>query len=181
MLIEVIDSKNIKINGVLFIPAILESNNENKNNDNLIKLVTQFEGFFDKAYKCPAGVWTIGYGTTVYINGQKVNPGETITREQAYNEMNHELDEKRKGILKYVKVPLSNNEEQALVSFAYNVGVGAFAGSSLLKKLNTGDKLATAKEFDKWVFGGGKKLRGLVRRRESEKRLFLGREDFLNV
>ena len=118
MLIEVIDSKNIKINGVLFIPAILESNNENKNNDNLIKLVTQFEGFFDKAYKCPAGVWTIGYGTTVYINGQKVNPGETITREQAYNEMNHELDEKRKGILKYVKVPLSNNEEQALVSFA---------------------------------------------------------------
>ena len=92
-----------------------------------------------------------------------------------------ELDEKRKGILKYVKVPLSNNEEQALVSFAYNVGVGAFAGSSLLKKLNTGDKLATAKEFDKWVFGGGKKLRGLVRRRESEKRLFLGREDFLNV
>lgn len=74
---------------------------------------------------------------------------------------------------KYVKVKLTQNQFDALVSFVYNVGVGAFRTSTLLRKLNNGDYVGAAAEFKRWKFGGGKELPGLVRRRKAEEQLFL--------
>lgn len=141
----------------------------------LIDLLKEFEGLRLNAYLDAVKVWTIGYGTTVYPNGQKVKKGDRCSKEQAIEYMCHDIETIRlPAINKYVKVELTNNETCALISLCYNIGVGNFGKSTLVKKLNANmDAERVAAEFLKWVKAGGKTLKGLVRRREAERQLFL--------
>ena len=140
-----------------------------------IDLIKAFEGLHLDPYLCPAKVPTIGYGTIMYPNGRKVTMQDpSITEAQALEYLEHEINEKAKGVEKVVKVSLNDNEFSALVSFAYNVGVGAFQGSTLLKLLNANaDRVAVADQLLRWNKADGKVLNGLTRRREYERSLFL--------
>ena len=135
-----------------------------------IDLICSFEGLELKAYDDGVGVWTIGYGTTV-INGVKVKKGDTCTVEQAKKYMASDL-KKFEAAVNKVQVPLNQNQFDALVSLTYNIGTGAFADSTLLKKLNAGDYKGAAAQFDVWVKAGGKRMQGLVNRRAVERKLF---------
>lgn len=136
-----------------------------------IDLICSFEGLKLNAYDDGVGVWTIGYGTTV-INGVKVKKGDTCTVEQAKSYMASDL-KKFEAAVNKVTVALNQNQFDALVSLAYNIGTSAFANSTLLKKLNSGDYKGAAAQFDVWVKAGGKRMQGLVNRRATEKALFL--------
>lgn len=139
-----------------------------------IDLIKTYEGFSEKPYLCPAGVPTIGYGSTYYDNDEPVSMEDIpITRNYADKLLKIMLQKYEKGVLNAVTVALTQNQFDALVSFAYNLGVGQLRGSTLLNKLNKGDAKGAADEFDKWVHGGGKVLPGLVKRRAAEKALFL--------
>ena len=127
-------------------------------------LIISFEGIRLQAYKCPAGVWTIGVGSTV----PAVHAGEVITKQQALARFDKDLTKFENAVDRLVKVPLTQNQFDALVSFTFNVGEGALAKSTLLKKLNAGDYNAVPSELMKWTKGGGKELPGLVRRRRAE-------------
>lgn len=142
-------------------------------NEISIKLIAQFEGCYLQAYLCPANVWTIGIGTTIYPNGVKVKKGDKCTLEQAHEYLAHDMIEFEKTVNDSVKVPLSQNQFDALVSLTYNIGSTAFKNSTLLKKLNAKDFTGAADQFLVWNKGGGKVLKGLVRRREAERALFL--------
>src|SRR5690606_6021729 len=135
-----------------------------------VDLIKPFEGLKLPAYLCPANVWTIGYGTT-----RGVQKGQTITAAEAERLLRADLAVFEAGVSKAVKVPLEQHEFDALVSFAYNVGLGAFQKSTLLRLLNAGDKAGAAKQFDRWNKAGGKVLAGLTRRREAERKLFEGK------
>lgn len=138
-----------------------------------IDLICDFEGKRLAAYDDGVGVWTIGFGTTVYPNGVKVKKGDTCTEAQAKAYMKHDLIQFEHTVNKSVKVPLNQNQFDALVSLTYNIGSGAFKSSALLKKLNLGDYQGAASQFDVWVNAGGKRMQGLVNRRAKEKALFL--------
>ena len=144
-----------------------------KTSSSCTSLIREFEGFVASAYLCPANVWTIGIGTTVYPNGTKVKKGDKCTQEQALEYLQHDLKSFEKTVSESVKVPLSQNQFDALVSLAYNIGSGAFKNSTLLKKLNAKDYAGAADQFLVWNKGGGKVLKGLVRRRDAERALFL--------
>lgn len=140
--------------------------NISKNGINLIK---EFEGLKLEAYKCPAGIWTIGFGHT----GKDVFKGLKITLQEAHNFLYDDLKIHCQYIEKLIKVPINQNQIDSLVSFEYNIGYSAFKNSTLLKLLNEKNYTKAANEFDKWVFCNGKKLNGLVKRRKKEKELFL--------
>jgi lysozyme len=140
-----------------------------------IDLIKSFEGLFLKPYLDAVGIPTIGIGTIQYPNGQKVSMKDpAITEAQAIEFLEHEVNMKASAVEKMVKVPLNDNEYAALVSFSYNVGSNALQTSTLLKLLNSGaDKTAVADQFLRWNKAGGKELKGLTRRREAERSLFL--------
>lgn len=141
--------------------------------ENGINLIKQFEGCRLTAYQDSVGVWTIGYGWTQPVDGKPVAKGMTITQQKANQLLTEGVDQYEKGVTNLVTVPLNQNQFDALVDFAYNLGVNALKGSTLLKKLNAGDYAGAANEFTKWNKAGGKELAGLTRRREAEKSLFL--------
>lgn len=134
-----------------------------------LDIVKQFEGCKLKAYLCPAGIPTIGYGHTY---GVKL--GRVISQAEAEVLLDHDYQDALNGVEELIKVPLTENQLGALASFVFNLGRGKLLGSTLRKKLNQGDYKGAAEEFDKWVFAGGVKLNGLVARRAAEKELFLG-------
>lgn len=134
-----------------------------------LDLIKQFEGLKLTAYLCPANVWTIGYGTT-----KGVTKGMTITAQRAEELLREDVAAFERGVSAAVRVPLEQHEFDALVSFAYNVGLGAFRTSTLLRLLNAGDKAGAAKQFDRWNKAAGKPLAGLTRRRAAERKLFEG-------
>lgn len=138
-------------------------------------LLKEFEGYRSKAYADPAHGWkvpTIGYGTTVYPNGVRVKRGDTCTHEQAVQFAMHDIETIRMpAIKKVIKVDLNTNQLSALISFSYNVGIGALAKSTLAKKINAGVENVTS-EFLKWNKAGGKTVAGLTRRRVAEAKLF---------
>ena len=138
-----------------------------------VDLICGFEGKRLTAYDDGVGVWTIGFGTTVYPNGIKVKKGDTCTEAQAKAYMAHDLKKFESAVNNTVKVPLNQNQFDALVSFAYNLGTSALKNSTLLKKVNNNpnDPLI-AQEFAKWVNAGGKKLSGLIKRRSEEAQLY---------
>ena len=141
---------------------------------NCIDLIKKFEGFSATAYLCPAGVPTIGYGSTRYADGTRVTLKDPkITEQVATDIIVATLNtEYVPAVNRYVQVPINQNQFDALVSFVYNLGTKSLLNSTLLKKLNAGDFAGAAEEFDKWVMAAGKKLAGLVARRSSEKVLF---------
>jgi len=139
-----------------------------------LELIEHFEGLKLKAYKDSVGIWTIGVGTIIYPNGIKVKEGDTCTKEQAFEYLQHDLTQKETAVSKLVKVPLSQNQFDSLVSFAYNLGEGSLGKSTLLKKVNKNPKDVTVKdEFLKWSKANGVTLAGLLRRRRSEAHLWL--------
>ncbi len=138
-----------------------------------VDLICGFEGKRLTAYDDGVGVWTIGFGTTVYPNGMKVKKGDTCTEAQAKAYMAHDLKKFETAVNNAVTVPLSQNQFDALVSLAYNIGTNAFSKSTLMKKLNANDIRGAADQFDVWVNAGGKRMQGLVNRRAKEKALFL--------
>lgn len=136
------------------------------------KLIKEFEGFRAMAYICPAGVPTIGYGTT-RIQGQPVTIGMKITTEEGDRFLEEDLKFFENAINQNVKIELTQNQFDALVAFVYNVGVANFKKSTLLKKLNSNKVMEASEEFSRWNKAGGKVLAGLSRRRAAEKQLFL--------
>ena len=138
-----------------------------KASQDCVDLVKFFEGFEGKAYLCPANVWTIGYGRT-----KNVQEGDRITKVQAERDLLEELEEFAEQVLNSVKVELTQNELDALTSWTYNLGVGNLNSSTLLKKLNAGDKNSVPSEMLRWNKAAGKVLAGLTRRREAEAKLW---------
>ena len=132
-----------------------------------IDLIKHFEGCELNAYKCPAGVWTIGYG---HIKG--VSEGMSITQEQAEQMLLDELKEYENYINELVTVNLSQNQFDALVSWVYNLGPANLQASTLLKVLNAGDYAGVPAQIKRWNKAGGKVLEGLTRRRQAEADLF---------
>lgn len=133
-----------------------------------LDLIKRFEGLETKAYRCPAGILTIGYGHTT-----GVKEGDTCTPEQAEVWLREDCQVAELTVSANVNVHLNQNQFDALVSFIFNLGSGNFVKSTLLKKLNTSDYRGAADELDRWVNAGGRKLPGLVKRRAAEKALFL--------
>jgi lysozyme len=144
------------------------------------KLIKQFEGLRLKAYQDVAGVWTIGYGSTYHQDGRPVKKGDVLqTNQQADDLFTNTLHEYESAVNKNVKVPLTQNQFDALVSFTYNTGIGALRSSTLLKKLNLANYSAAADQFLAWNKitdpHTGKKVvsNTLLKRRMQERQLFI--------
>lgn len=136
-------------------------------------LIKSFEGCRLKAYKCSANKDTIGYGNTFYPDGTKVKAGDVITKERADELFEIIAEDFSNKVAPLIKKDLSDNNFSALVSFAYNAGVGNLKNSTLLKKVNANPEDETIRaEFMKWVRAGGKVLVGLERRRKAEADLY---------
>ena len=133
-----------------------------------IDLIKEFEGLRLDAYRCPAGKWTIGYGSTA-----GVRQGMSITADEADDLLDRDLQFFEAGVEKAVKVKIRQSQFDALVSFAFNLGLGSLKKSTLLKKLNAGDDHGAAEEFLRWCYANGVALTGLLRRRKAERELFL--------
>jgi lysozyme len=144
-----------------------------KTNDKGIKLLHDFEGLKLQAYLCPAKVWTIGYGNTRYEDGRPVKEGDVITKERAEQLFLRILDVFEKGVKSRVKKELNSNQFSALVSFAYNVGLGNFGASTLLKMVNVNPNDPKIRDqFAQWRKAGGRVVDGLIRRRKAEADLY---------
>jgi len=145
--------------------------------DIAVELCKEFEGFSSKPYICPAGYPTIGYGTVYKPDGNKVTMRDaTISREVALGWLISELESNyMAGVLKaspsLIKEPIALG---VMTDFAYNLGVGRYRASTLRKRVDVQDWNGAATELKKWVYGGGKKLPGLVRRRQAEVDLLAG-------
>ena len=141
-------------------------NNAIRQAANLIKAA---EGCRLNAYKCPAGIWTIGYGHT-----KNVKAGDTWTQEQADKALEQDIETYRKAVL--IACPSLKhypNRLAACISLAYNIGTGAFASSSVARYIRRGEYRAAADAFGMWIYAGKQKLPGLVTRRQREKEVFL--------
>ena len=136
-------------------------------------IIRQFEGLRLKAYLDGGGVWTIGYGTIKYPNGQSVKSGDTCTESQAEAWLKSDCKWVDACLDKYVIVKVTQNQFDALASFVYNIGESQFRTSTLLKMLNAGSFALAASNFDRWIYDNGKVEKGLVNRRAMEKKLFL--------
>lgn len=136
-----------------------------------IDLIKEFEGFSERVYLCPGGVYTIGYGHT-----RGVQIGDTCTRDKAEEYLRDDLKDTEEAIEALVTVPLTQNQFDALVSLVYNIGSGNFYDSTIRRVINC--KVADKEEYRRawmmWVKSKGKVLKGLVRRREAEYKLFSG-------
>ena len=137
-----------------------------------LELIKRHEGLRLKAYRCPAGMWTIGYGHT-----KGVKRGMVIANVHAERFLEEDVQDAEEAVNRLVEVPMTQGQFDALVSFVFNLGIGAFSRSTLRKRLNDGDFCAAAEQFGRWVYGSqGKqkvKLPGLVARREDERALFV--------
>jgi lysozyme len=161
-----------------------------------IELIKHFESLHDgdlttialEPKQCPAKIWTIGFGHALRtLDGKRFLKGEadkaqayerfpSLTEAQATKLLAFDLEKFELDVKRFAKVELNENQLGALVSFAYNVGSTAFKNSTLLRKLNTYDFQGASLQFRRWTKSDGVELRGLIRRRNNEKRLFLGQE-----
>ena len=134
-----------------------------------ISLIKSFEGLRLKSYQDSVGVWTIGYGAT-----RGIGPGMTITTEQAERMLMNDIARFEPELDRLAKVPLNQNQWDALMSFVYNLGSANLGSSTLLKLLNAGDYAGAAEQFPRWNKAGGQVLEGLTKRRAAERAMFLG-------
>lgn len=137
-----------------------------------IALIKEHEGWRAKKYTDSAGHPTIGYGHKILPNEAL----EEITKEQGERILMRDIAIAETGVNNLIRVPLTSHQFSALVSFVFNLGAGALAKSTMRHFLNKRDYIEAANEFPKWVFAGGKRLPGLVKRREAERQLFLTKE-----
>lgn len=136
----------------------------------MIELIKKYEGFRSRAYKCPAGILTIGYGSTKHMNGDPINEDDIVTEDQAKNML---LDYLVKNVYWiYTKIPytLSFDQKRAIASLVYNVGPNAFMKSKLYKAICNKNYYDICRE---WDFGFKQNLKGLYKRRTEELYLFI--------
>ena len=145
-----------------------------KTSINGINLLKRYEGFSSKPYLCPAGVWTIGYGSTRLADGRAVTKDTpNITYDQGTKLLEITLEQFELAVDAAVHVAVNQNQYDALVSLCYNIGAGNFSRSTLVKFLNAGNSTKAAQEFLRWNKVKGKPITGLTKRREEEMKLFL--------
>lgn len=138
-----------------------------------LALIKRFEGLRLDAYRDAVGVWTIGYGHTSMAGAPEVREGLRISEADAHEILARDVDAFARGVRNLVKVELSDPQFSALVSFAYNVGLGGFKRSSVLTAVNASDFDAVPRRLNLWAKAGGRVLPGLVRRRAAEGALFM--------
>lgn len=138
----------------------------------MITLIKKWEGCKLNAYLDSGGVWTIGYGTTFYPDGTRVKEGDTCTQEQADAWLHGHVNDLVFELLNEVKVTLNANQIKALVCFIYNIGMGAFKKSTMLRLINDGKVLEASEQFIRWNKDNGVVVPGLTNRRLDEKKLF---------
>lgn len=138
-----------------------------KTSEQGLALIRKYEGFSSTPYRCPAGKLTIGYGHVI-LAGENFQP---LSEAKAEELLARDVASTEQAVSRLAAVPLRQNQFDALVSFAYNVGTEAFEKSTLLRYLNAGNP-AAADEFNRWVYAKGQKLPGLVARRAAETGLF---------
>lgn len=146
------------------------SNSNLKINDAGLEIIKFYESLRLRPYRDTGGVWTIGWGHTKTAEQYL---GKSITREKADELLRQDVLVAEQDVLKHTYVPLTENQFSALVSFVFNLGGPAYAKSTLRKLLNAGQYKDAAGQFQRWVYDNGVKLNGLVKRRETEKQLFL--------
>ena len=133
-------------------------------------MIKHYEGYSRNVYQCPAGLPTVGFGHVV-LAGENFSAG--LSHDEAEVLLAKDLRQFERSVLRLITVPLTQGQFDALVSFTFNLGGGALQRSTLRQRLNRGDYEGAASEFPKWVFAGGRKLAGLVKRREAERAMFL--------
>ncbi|MEM4134315.1 MAG: lysozyme [Candidatus Micrarchaeia archaeon] len=145
-----------------------------------LDLVKAFEGFSARPYLCPAGYWTIGYGHVLGKTWQDTWGSLIFTKEQAEEMLLKTLKNIEFVINSLIEVDIHDYMLDALISFSYNCGIYAFRASTLRRLINQGELYQASEQFTRWVYAGGKKLNGLVRRRQAEKELYLKGLSLLN-
>jgi len=143
-----------------------------KSNNDALALIREFEGLRTTAYRDGGGVLTIGYGHTSAAGAPTVKAGMKISEPEAVEILRRDVGLFEKAVAKMVKVPLTENQFGALVSFTFNLGEDQVGSSTLIRKLNAGDYAGAAEQFDRWIYDNGKVEKGLVRRRAAERALF---------
>ena len=143
--------------------------------DEGLDLIKLYEGYSSSPYLCPANHWTIGYGGIwgMVVKSVTVDHPD-INADQADYLLRRDVKKSEMAVLRHIRVPLEDGQFNALCSFVFNLGSGALQSSTLRRKINRGDYIGAANEFPRWVFAGGRKLKGLVRRREHERLMFIG-------
>jgi len=149
--------------------------------DAAMAVVKRVEGFsatpYDDNGALPGGTWTIGYGSILDANRKPVTPDTApIAEAEAVTLLRRDMAEAARAVKARVRVPLKTHEAAALISWTYNLGAGALGGSTMLRKLNAGDRSAVPSEMRKWIMQEGKPLTGLLRRRWAEAAIFLGKD-----
>jgi lysozyme len=134
-----------------------------------INLIKHFEGFYPKPYICPAGYLTVGYG---HLVKDKTLFNKPLTEAEAEALLRQDVLQAENGVNRLIKRPLTAGQFDALVSFTFNLGAGALQRSTLRRKVNSGYDTEVPAEFAKWVWGGGKKLPGLIKRRAAEAQMY---------
>lgn len=142
---------------------------QNRVSERGLALIRTFEGFSARPYRCPAGYWTIGYGHVM-------RPGEHFPAEideaAAATLLRHDLAAAERAVRRLIEAPLRQGQFDALASFTFNLGAGALQRSTLRRRANRREHALAAAEFSRWVWAGGRKLPGLVRRRAAEALLY---------
>ena len=143
--------------------------------DEGLDLIKLYEGYSSSPYLCPAQHWTIGYGAIWGMDDTRVKEDHPdINKDQADYLLRRDVKKSEMAVLRHIRVPLEDGQFNALCSFVFNLGSGALQSSTLRRKINRGDYIGAANEFPRWVFAGGRKLKGLIRRREHERLMFIG-------
>lgn len=139
-----------------------------------LDLIKHYEGFSSAPYKCPAGYWTVAYGAIWGVYGTRVDADHpNVSKEQGNRLLRRDVGKSERAVLRLIKVPLSDGQFDSLCSFVFNLGSGALQSSTLRRRLNRGAYEEAANEFPRWVFAGGRKLKGLIKRRGDERMMFL--------
>ena len=142
-------------------------------NDEGLDLIKRFEGFSPTIYICPAGWPTIGYGHVVN-DQERASFAEGIDEEAGEVLLRNDVEKSERAVLRLIRVALDDGQFDALVSFTFNLGSGALQRSTLRRKVNREEHDTVPPEFRRWVWAGGRKLRGLMRRREAEAQIYAG-------
>ena len=145
------------------------------------EVIKDFEGYSSEPYLCPANIPTIGYGNTMYANGERVTMDDSkIDKKEADKMLLDTVKSVEKQVKNVVEVKLPAHKLAALISFTYNVGIGNLSNSTLLAWVNSNpDYSQIPSQFRRWNRGGGKVLKGLIRRRESEIELWEGTSQYI--
>jgi len=136
-----------------------------------LEIIKHFEQLFLEAYKCPAGVWTIGWGSI-----KNVHEGMVITEEAAIARLKEDVKDAENGVNRYVKVDLNQDQFDAIVSWTFNLGSGNLSSSTMLKRINAKEWHDVPHQIKRWNKAAGKVLKGLVRRRNAEALLWQGKD-----